>query len=160
MPFPMQQQQEPDWCWNAVAVSIEHYFDPRSQLNQPQFAEQALGVPLPQADQPFYLSTALEDLKKLAGNPQGFLRFADIQKQLDANLPVCVRIAWNEGGAHFVVITGYQFSPSGAAQVLVSDPILQDANVMVWDYDAFVMAYGPNYTNAEGRWTDTYLVHP
>jgi hypothetical protein len=160
MPFPMEHQLETDWCWNAVAVSVEHYFDAQSQLTQPDFAVRALGVPLEEANQPFFLSTALENIGKLHANPPGFLSFAAIQEQLHANLPVCVHIAWNEGGSHFVVITGYQFSPAGDPQVLVSDPILKDSNVVVWDYDSFVLAYSPSYTNAEGIWVETCLVRP
>jgi hypothetical protein len=157
----MEQQQEPDWCWNAVSVSLNNYFSPTTPLTQPEFAVEALKVPLADADQPFYLSTALTDLKLLNGDPlAGFLSFSDIQAQLDANLPVCVKIAWNEGGYHYLVITGYQVSPAGDPQVYVSDPILLDGNVTVWDYDAFVFAYSPSYTVAEGTWVDTMLVQP
>ena len=160
MPFPMEHQLEPDWCWNAVTVSIEHYFDPNSRLTQPDFAVQTLGVPLEEADQPYYLSRALSTVGKLHSNPPGFLSFAAIQAELNSNLPVGVQIAWNEGGSHFVLITGYQMSPTGAPQVLVSDPILKDSNSVVWDFDAFVLAYSPSYTNAEGSWVETCLVKP
>lgn len=161
MPFPMEQQQEPDWCWNAVSVSVNKYFNPDSGLTQDAFAVKALGVPIEEADQPFYLSTALTDLKLLNGSPlEGFLSFSDIQAQLDANLPVCVKIAWDEGGFHYLAITGYSISPAGDPQVSVSDPILIDSNVTVWDYDAFVFAYSPMYANAEGTWVDTFLVQP
>jgi hypothetical protein len=157
----MEQQQETDWCWNAVSVSLQHYFKPASQLTQDQFAVQALGVPLADADQPFYLSTALTDLGLLNGAPlPDFLSFSAIQAQLDANLPVCVKIAWNEGGFHYLVITGYDVSPGGDPQIYVSDPILQDSNVVVWDYASFVFFYSPSYTNAEGAWVDTLLVQP
>jgi Papain-like cysteine protease AvrRpt2 len=158
--FPMEHQEEPDWCWSAVAVSVQHYFDPNSKLTQPEFAVRALKVPLPEANQPWYLYKALADIERLSGNPQGPLAFADIQKELAANLPVCVHIDWNEGGSHFVVISGYRVSPGGNAQVYVSDPILQDSNVVLWDYDAFVMTYSPRYTHAEGTWVDTCLVRP
>jgi hypothetical protein len=156
----MEHQQEPDWCWNAVAVSIDHYFDATSQLTQENFAVKVLKVPLAQTNRPFYLTKALDFIHKLRANPQGFLLFSDIQAQLDANLPVCVHIAWNEGGRHFVVITGYGISPGGNPQVYVSDPLLQDGNVVVWDYDTFVLAYSPDYTSAEGTWVDSCLVQP
>lgn len=158
----MQKQEAPDWCWDAVAVSVAKYFDPKSALEQATFAEHVLDVTsAAEADQPFYLQNALESIGKLSENPQGFMKFADIQQQLVAELPVCVHIAWKEGGSHYVVISGYGKSPTGAPQVYVSDPILQDGNVIVWDYDAFVMAYDPSYANnAEGAWVDTCLVHP
>jgi hypothetical protein len=159
MPFPIEQQHETDWCWDAVSVSLEHYFDPTSTLTQEQFAVKTLGVPLKEADQPFFLSTALTDLKLLNGDPlDGFLSFSDIQAQIDANLPVCVKIGWNEGGFHYLIISGYGVSPAGDPQVHVSDPIFTDFNVTTWDYAAFVFMYSPSYTNAEGAWVNTMLV--
>jgi|HubBroStandDraft_3_1064219.scaffolds.fasta_scaffold78826_3 hypothetical protein len=161
MPFPMEQQQEPDWCWNAVAISVERYFDPKYKKTQQQFAVQVLGPPPADADQPYNLSMALSKIGLANKNLQGHLTFPDIKSQLDANLPVCVHIAWYEGGSHYVVISGYQFSSVNAPQLLVSDPILQDDNVIVWDYDAFVLAYSPSYAEgAEGEWVDTCLVNP
>jgi Papain-like cysteine protease AvrRpt2 len=158
--FPMEQQEEADWCWNAVAVSVDHYFNPSSQRTQSSFAVEALELPAAQTNRPWYLSKALEKIDRLRENPHGFMPFADIQQQLDANLPVCVHIDWNEGGSHFVVISGYAISPGGNPQVYVSDPILRDANAILWDYSAFVMAYHPSYTHAEGSWVDTCLVKP
>ncbi|HEV1285247.1 MAG TPA: hypothetical protein VNU44_08050, partial [Bryobacteraceae bacterium] len=106
-------------------------------------------------------STALADLELMNGAPiAGFLSFSEIQAQLDANLPVCVKIAWNEGGFHYLVITGYAVSPGGDPLVYISDPILMDSNVAVWDYNAFVFAYSPSYANAEGTWVDSFLVKP
>ena len=53
----MEHQEEADWCWNAVSVQHRStYFDPKSNLNQPEFAVKALGVPLAKANQPFVLS--------------------------------------------------------------------------------------------------------
>lgn len=161
MPFPMEQQHENNWCWDAVSVSLEHYFNPESTLTQEQFAVEELGVPLAEADEPNYLSNTLTDLHLLNGAPlDGFLSFADIQAQLAANLPVCVKIAWNEGGFHYLVISGYGVSPAGDPQVYVSDPIMVDSDITTWDYDAFVFTYSPDYTNAEGAWVNTMLVQP
>jgi hypothetical protein len=154
--FPMEKQEEADWCWNAVAVSVEHYFNPQSTLTQEHFAEQVFGKAL---NEGFALAQALQDLERYNGALGGAIQFDDIQRQLDKNLPVCVRIEWYEGGAHFVVITGYGRSPGGDPLVYVSDPILQSGNVIIWDYASFVEAYSPSYAKgAEGAWVDTYFV--
>ena len=158
--FPMQTQEQTDWCWNAVAVSVEHYVSPNSTLTQEEFAVEDLGVSLALTNRPASLSQALQTLKRLSRSLQGPLSFNDIQKQLDAGLPVCVQIDWNEGGAHFVAITGYQHSPAGDPQVFISDPLYDSSNLTLWDYEAFVYAYGPDYTNAEGAWARTDLVQP
>jgi len=156
--FPMEHQEETDWCWDAVAVSIEHYFDPYSKLTQPGLARTVLGAV---ENQPAAVDQALESIQKLSRTAER-LSFAEIQEQLDQGLPVCVRIVWDEGGAHAVVITGYD-TTGGARKLYVSDPILKDSNVMTWDYDSFLFAYDPAYAkevNAEGAWDLTYLVQP
>jgi hypothetical protein len=162
MAFPMETQAESYWCWNAVAVSIEHYFDASSPLTQDDFAVQALDVPLQAADKPYYLQDALADLDLLSEYlPDTYLTFEEIQQQLDAGLPVGVHITWNEGGSHYVAIVGYWVSPGNKPVVYVSDPMLGDSNVVVWDYDAVVLAYDPTYgQSAEGAWVDTCLVQP
>jgi hypothetical protein len=162
MAFPMETQAQYYWCWNAVAVSMEHYFDASSPLTQDQFAVEALGVPLTDADQPYYLQDALADLDLLNEYlPDTYLTFEEIQQQLAAGLPVGVHIAWNEGGTHYVAITGYGVSPGNKPVVYLSDPILGDSNVVVWDYDAVVLAYDPKYAkSAEGAWVDTFLIQP
>ena len=159
MAFPMEQQQEQEWCWNAIAVSTEHYFKPNSTLTQKALAEQELVGDL---DQPFFVQDALKDLGLLSGSTRTSLSFADIQKQLDQNLPVCAHIQWvGSDLSHYVLITGYRISPGGTPLVSVSDPILQDGNVWTWDYDAFVLAYSPKYAPfAEGTWVESFLVQP
>lgn len=138
--------------------TLEHYFNPSSTLTQEQFAVKALGR---ETDEPFFLSTALTDLKLLNGAPlNGFLSFSDIQAQIAADRPVCVKIGWNEGGFHYLIISGYGLSPAGNPQLHVSDPIFLDLNVTIWDYEAFVFMYSPSYTNAEGAWVSTMLVKP
>jgi hypothetical protein len=156
MSFPIQHQEGLDWCWNAVTTSVEHYFKPSSPLTQTNLAVDELGAPI---DEPFFLEDALEDRKLFAGTLGGSLSFRDIQMQLAQNLPVCVQIQWAGSDlSHYVVITGYGMSPGGDAQVNVSDPILENGNVIVWDYEAFVFAYSPRYTESEGSWAETILV--
>ncbi len=157
MPFPMEQQQEQDWCWNALTVSVQHYFAPSSELTQDQFAEDVFGAA---DDEPYYLQDALKDLNLLGGFENGPLSFAYVKQQLDQNLPVCVHIQWDGSDlSHYVAITGYAQSP-GVNLVYVSDPILQDGNVMTWDFQAFSDWYSPSYAEGvEGTWVDTCLVH-
>ena len=81
---------------------------------------------------------------------------------MNQNLPVCAHIQWAGSDlSHYVLITGYKVSPGGPNLVYVSDPILQDGNVWIWDYDAFVFAYSPRYAPfAEGNWVESFLVQP
>ena len=120
MAFPMEQQQASYWCWNAVTVSMEHYFNAGSKLTQAAFAVQTLGPPPANPDEPYYLQDALSEVDLLNEYLQGnYLTFEEIQEQLAAGLPVGVHISWNEGGTHYVVITGYGVSPGGKPQVRI-----------------------------------------
>jgi len=165
MPFPIENQQDTEWCWAAVSVSLEHYFNPDSQLTQLQFVQRL--IPPAEAaaqglDVPFDLQVALSSLGLQKGQPlPAFLPFSQIQQQLDLNLPVCVEIEWyGEDIFHYLVLTGYGVSPAGDVQVYVADPMLSDYTITPWDYNSFVYAYSPSYASAEGEWVETFFVQP
>jgi|SRR5271165_89349 len=159
--FPIEYQQEKDWCWNAVAVSVERYFYPQSKMTQKTFARQALG-PFAETDQALRLSVALGDLKLPYTPRGGFLSFEEIRTALDANLPVCATIMWKAGDYHCVVISGYRVSPGSDPQVYVSDPRIKDPDPKPWPYDVFLSAYSPpSYAkDGGGTWVATCLVEP
>jgi hypothetical protein len=150
----MQTQIEDEWCWAAVAVSVDHYFNPASTKTQCQVAQAVLanegccGNP-DSCDDPAKLQDALNNVQRLNRIVLRALLFSEIQASLNAFLPVCARIAWANGGAHFVAIDGW----SGTAdnpQVHVADPLFPDSTV---GYNEFVSAY-----QGSGQWTATFLV--
>ncbi len=157
MAFTMEHQEKQEWCWNAVTVSVEHYFDPHSPLNQEDLAKKELGGPF---NKPFFIQDALQNLHLLNGTTEASLSFADVKKQLDQNLPVCAHIQWAGSDlSHYVLITGYKVQPGGPNLVYVSDPYLREGNVWIWDYDAFSFAYSPKYAPfAEGTWVESFLI--
>ncbi len=172
--FNMQCQDETDWCWAAVAVSINAYLDPPADplgaptWTQPSLATQVLAQelqwnpavdcsadPTLACDRPAGLNDALS----ITGNlmPGGyrsncFLDFASIQSWVDKQLPVGARILWPGGGAHFVALSGYQVFASGEQKVVVEDPLFGPS---VQDYSSLRGQY-VDY----GSWNDTYLVTP
>ena len=164
--FVMQTQQEDQWCWAAVAVSVHQYLDPLSTgaWTQETLATQVLltGKQIPpsvdcsktpgQCNLPSRLDQALTTVGNLgsAGAVAGILSFENLTQWIDKQLPVCARIVWFTGSGHFVALTGYRTFASGLQQVYVQDP-----------------HYGPSYQNYEdlvadyppgGSWQDTYLV--
>ncbi len=172
IPFTMQPQQQTEWCWSAVAVSVSDFLDPATPptWTQPTLATALLtgdgAGPLncsesDQAEkacnQPEALDAALTITKNLW--KRGFLEnqrlaFECLQKWSDAQLPVCARIAWREGGFHFIALGGTNMTSSGQQQVWVLDP-LPGTPPKLWDYESLAEHYGLSQL---GFWLDTYLL--
>jgi hypothetical protein len=163
MAFNIQPQQENLWCWAAVAVSLEHYFVPTSTLTQCQMASQVLQIPGCCGDHgPCDVASRLEPALEVVSNrtasglmpltfptPGPNLSFAALKAEIDAFLPVCVRIEWESGNGHFVVVKGYRASLSGIL-VEVADPFYGYSTA---EFTEFSTAYLDS-----GTWTDTYPV--
>jgi hypothetical protein len=163
--FTMQPQEEHFWCWAAVAASIYQFLDPTSSAN---WTQGTLATPVLQQEGsiparvdcsqtpdlcnfPAKLDDALavaENLKEVL--PDEYLTFANLQQWVDNQLPVCARIVWFGGGAHFIALDGYRVFSLGAQQVHVQDPLYGPSFQF---YDDLVSQYPPG-----GNWQDTYLV--
>jgi hypothetical protein len=161
--FHLQKQQMLNWCWAAVSVSVERFFNPESFLRQCDMIQalnpdvnDCCGKPIPApCNKVGLLQDALTKVACLQKVVRGPLSFAQIQEQMSAGLPVCVRIGWNGGSevsGHFVVINGWSLSPSNAPLVHVLDPFFPNG---AWPYAALISA---GYQQGNGQWTDTFLV--
>jgi hypothetical protein len=170
--FRIERQEERDWCWAAVATSIDHYFDYRSNLKQCEVASKVVPTPPPsdpgccckcccdpeKCDQPAELKKALRKIHKWRGTLKRALSFAEIQREIDNGRPIGVGIQWMSGGSggtpqttgHSVVVRGYRILSSGTCQVYVADPL--NASGLV-DFDEFTFAY-----YGEGKWVESNLV--
>jgi hypothetical protein len=156
--FSMQQQEADDWCWAAVAVSVNKFIAPNSSLTQGTLASQLLpecnGDPTSAVcNLPASLTQALNLIHRQVADPiLSPISFAQIRQTIDSGWPIPVRIVWddNPGNAHFVVITGYAVSQSGVPLVQVDDPFYDRSIV---DYSTFVSSY-----HGAGQWERTYRV--
>jgi len=158
--FKIQTQEQLNWCWAAVGVSIDKYFSPQSTRTQCQLAGQVLGGDCCSNSDSCDLAEGLEDALNVTGTLKQArggiaLDFDDIRQEIEAGRPVCARIGWqpDETRGHFVVIRGYSVSSAGEPWVDIADPYYLDSTI---PYDEFVNAYLD-----AGVWTDTFLVqHP
>lgn len=148
----MEVQQESEWCWAAVSASVERFLQPGSYLTQCEIASEVMGVDCCSEpdlyDEPEMLQDALGAVGRLRG-VTGRLTFEQLQSEINANRPVCIRIAWDGGGAHFVALSGYNVTGSGARTVDVADPFYSESTQ---DFDLF-----PQYYHGGGTWTATFL---
>ena len=152
--FTIQPQEKSEWCWAAVAVSIDKYFNPRSSLTQCEIATRVIGKDCckngSSCNEAETLIRALQDIRRWKRTINGFVTFQEVKQELDALRPVCARILWPDGYAHFVVLVGYEVLHSGARHVDIADPWNPSSTV---DFDQFTTAY-----LGDGKWVDTYLV--
>ena len=165
--FTMQAQQETEWCWAAVAVSVHQFLDAaaagawtQATLATPVLnLEHAIppGTVCSRNPDRCNLPARLDDALSVIGNlgPSGFLQdehltFESLQDWIDHQLPVCARIVWFQGGAHFIALDGYRILSSGAQQVHVQDPLYGPSLQL---YNDLVSDYPPG-----GSWNDTYLL--
>jgi len=172
VPFKFQKQKYSNWCWAAVAVSINDFLDPQTppkwkqctlatQLLENENPGRAVPTDCTEAPMPNRCNrpAALDAVLAITGNlsPLGplfnqYLAFASIVDWVNAQLPIGARIVWNGGGAHFVCLFGYR--TIGTQQMVhVHDPLYHSGlhlyEVVVEDYQQQV---------GGGRWQDTYPV--
>ena len=162
--FTMEVQNESDWCWAAVAVSVHQFLNSTSPpVSQAELATEVMqqqgmaGIDCSQTPDvcnlPEGLDVALSIVRNLASRgvlQNTFLTFDSIKQWVDQGFPVCARITWFSGGAHFIALDGYRIFSSGAQQVHVQDPLYGPSFQL---YDDLVFDYPPG-----GNWQDTYLV--
>jgi hypothetical protein len=155
--FTMQHQQQSNWCWAATATSVAHYYDASSTWTQCEVANDQTGrtdccgagastacnIPEP-LDSPLSIVGHLDHMVVAVAT------FAETQGQLDLGRPLCLRVHWSGGNAHFLAAMGYN-AESGQI-VHVDDPIYGPSDV---PYTTLVGSYQGN-----GTWTHSYYTRP
>lgn len=145
--FSIETQTQSNWCWAAVAASVGHYYQ-TGNWSQCGIASNALNFSC--CDNPWqcnvygYLDIALTITHSF--NSKTFSRIEEpvISNEIQTGRPVCLRCAWNGGGAHFVVIYGVN-----SGHILVADSI--------YGYSVNQLENFPAAYQSGGQWTHTYL---
>lgn len=156
LPFSIQHQQQKEWCWAAVAVSVNKYYNPESSWIQCKLVNQLLGQSTccekggsSSCNKPYYLNRALDAVGNLLRWEKIRASFTEVKNQIDASRPLCARIGWTGGGGrgHFVVSKGY-IDTSSTQYLFISDPWFGPSIVK---YSSFLSSY-----KGRGAWTTTY----
>jgi transposase-like protein len=161
--FSIQQQQQDQWCWAAVAVSINWYYDSHSSWTQCIMANFEFDQhtccndgSTSACNRPHLIWTAMNDTGNLAdGSPiSGAASYDSITNEIDNCRPIGMGFSWEETahpstkGAHAVVISGYS---SGTLYLL--DPQGQTGNY--FDYDDLISGECPYYELTITTWDET-----
>ncbi|MER5494878.1 papain-like cysteine protease family protein [Streptomyces sp. NPDC002454] len=110
----MQAQEKTNWCWAAAGNTIAAWYG--RTYSQNQFCNAAFNrsqntqCPNSQAT----LANVQTGLRWAGVAPgsyvNGWLRYATLQTEINANRPVETRIQWSSGGGHMHVLYGYDDS--------------------------------------------------
>jgi hypothetical protein len=154
----MQAQQETEWCWAAVSTSIAHYYDGRSPwvqcrlVNEVLSSGRALKKPIccddpgsAECNQPWKLYDALERVGHLGASHADGPTPQALGAEMAARRPLCLAIAWDGGGGHFVAVDSYD-AASGLLEI--KDPLFGHSLV---HRDSFPRSY-----QGGGTWAWTY----
>ncbi|UNK56192.1 hypothetical protein MNQ95_08370 [Pseudoxanthomonas daejeonensis] len=162
--FRIQRQQQSQWCWAAVNVSVRRYYQPASTLTQCQLVNTRPGRSgcctngsSTTCNQPDDTSGVLDGLGHRNTHTDGIVSYATLRDQAAAGRPLFMRIQWSGGGRHAVLATGVE----DGGNVIVCDPGASSAadaslgTTSVWDYDTLQTAY-----NTTGSWIATATTEP
>jgi hypothetical protein len=152
LPFNMQSQTQPNWCWAATSTSTSLFYNPASGWTQCKVASSELNqtcctTPVPgPCNVPWYLDRALTRTRNFV-SLTGPVSFQAVEAELRAGRVLGARIGWHGGGGHFMVIYGCS-TVAGTQYLNIDDPIYGKSN------PSFT-TFSNNYQGA-GSWTTTY----
>lgn len=154
-----QETQEQDqWCWAAVTVSVSKFYDPASSWTQCSLVNAELNRDdccwdggSSGCNRPWTLEAPLSETNNLNWTDGSAAVFPDIAAEINNRRLLGCRIGWASGGGHFVVIHGFSDGPNGS-WVSVADPFYGSST---YAYDVFCTNYRSN-----GEWTHSYFTQP
>jgi hypothetical protein len=186
--FRIQRQEHSNWCWAAVAASINKYFDPASTLQQCNVANKiSFSFPPPppvfppgecsggcddckccchpeQCNRPAELELALKRVHKWRNTLSRALRFDEVQREIDRGRPIGVGITWQSELPEPLPPGAPPPKPSGHFVVLRGYRVLSSGVRQVYVADplnASGLVDFDEFTLAyygDGLWTETDLV--
>ena len=156
--FETEPQLRQNWCWAAVAVSVARFYDEATPWTQCRMADAELGRSdccvegaSSACNVPGSLHTSLARTGHLDHWTAASVTFPGVSAEVHLGNPLGARIAWEEGGAHFVAIFGYTDGDGSTAAgfVSVGDPWYGNSDV---SYPEFCKRY-----RGSGTWTHSYI---
>lgn len=144
LPFSQQTQQQDQWCWAAVTVSVSLFYNAGSGWSQCSLVNAEFGRSdccmnggLSFCNQPHVLDKPLSRTGNLNVMRQTAAPFPDVASEIDNKHPLGCRIGWTAGGGHFVVVHGYSDGANGS-WVNVADPFYGPSTYV---YSVFCTSY-------------------
>jgi hypothetical protein len=154
--FVLEPQQQSNWCWAAIAVSLAHFYGV-GRYTQHEVAVAVLGarktdeeLPSDQINTIALLDDALRFVRCAASWSPGRPALREIAREIMSGRPVCVCLQWQTGDAHYVVLTGCD---AGSGELTVEDPLHGPS---LQQFDTFPRTY----RSAGAVWRGSYWTAP
>lgn len=154
--FSMQTQSETEWCWAAVSTSVAVFFGSTSWTQCKVAAAELNPLDCCGADAstgcniPWYLDAPLSCVAHFHRMDASNAPFPNVQTEINGDRPLCCRIAWAGGGAHFVALGGWSTAADGSEYVDIYDPYYGFTQETYTDFDS-------SYRAAGDAWTHSYF---
>lgn len=143
LPLKLAPQERSYWCWAAIAESLADYYH-LAPLSQGNIAAKCLS----DDDERKYLTldAALNAINCNYHWTPGKPSFSRIQHEINLGNPICARVQWYKGKAHFLVINGYLLHQ----QILIVSDSLHGTSEQQYE------SFPKGYMGGGGVWTETY----
>ena len=156
LPLTVGEQLRSRWCWAAIASAVATYYQTMS-VDQHQIVDSLWSDPDPvnkrytredllERNVNFKLDVALKYVKCFSHWTIGKPVFERIQFEINQGRPLGVRLEWFKGGAHYVLVNGYNHQEGS---IMIEDPLHGPG---VHGFDRFPN----NYRESGAVWTETF----
>lgn len=154
--YVSEQQLLSKWCWAAIAVSMSHYYY-KEKWRQEEVATTLLKFDCQlfrdshevaeACNKDLLLNDALQLTQTYSHWSPGRPAFERIKHEIHCGRPLCPRIEWRNGGAHYVVVKGYN---ENEQSLLIADSLHGTSEIPYRDFPS-------KYNNENGAaWTETF----
>ena len=146
------QQEQSKWCWAASAQMMGHTMG--RDVTQSAIVDYVLGTVANVS------SGDIENEKKAVNYAtlrnttlrRSALSFAASKSELDSGEPIYIQIIWDAGGAHAVVVSGYNVS---ANTLTVVDP-WTGCGTKEFSYNSMIT--GCDFQSGSGKWSNSITI--
>ncbi len=156
LPINVNQQRKSRWCWAAIASAVGSYYQ-TDTIEQEELVEQLLeGIShdeelyskdeIKEQNVNFKLDKALKYVNSFSHLKLGKPIMERIQFEINQGRPFGVRIEWFKGGAHYVLVKGYNAEDGS----LFIEDSLHGSSVQPYNQ------FPDEYREGGAVWTETY----
>ena len=151
---PLQRQEQGNWCWAAVAVTVFDFHRNGAGSSQCEVVNLELARPdccpnNPQCNQLATLDRPLKRNRNFRGIQPSRAPFPAVITEITNRRPLGCRVVWFGGGSHFLLVHGFATHGSGMKTIEIADPWFGPSTQ---NFDTFPADY-----QLRGKWTHTYL---